>query len=209
MYCLVSDTARELDVTAARADREARGARHDLPALGDDVPDGEVVAGELECDRRGLARAKVHGVEALEVHRRGARRRRRGCVQLGNLRARLGAGVGEREGDGDDGVVEPAREEKRDGAGSAAGLGAAWAQCGLPGVEGGARPDGLARAAGGGAADLEVRVGEGRVREPEAELEAGLDVVLETRSAIFGQLCVLVCPLRPLHEGALTASKWR
>lgn len=48
----------------------------------------------------------------------------------------------------------------------------------LPGVEGRAGSDGLTSSASGGTADLQVRVVERRVREPEAELEARRDVSL-------------------------------
>lgn len=67
---LVGDGAVELEISAARPDRDARLARGDLPALRNDVPDGEVVARQLESHGLRLARAEVDGIEALEIERR-------------------------------------------------------------------------------------------------------------------------------------------
>ena len=66
----VGDGAPQLQVPAARTDGDASRPPGDLPALGDDVPVGEVVAGERERDRLGLARVQPDGVEALQVVRR-------------------------------------------------------------------------------------------------------------------------------------------
>ena len=66
----VGDGAPQLQVPAARTDGDASRPPGDLPALGDDVPVGEVVAGERERDGLRLAGVQPYGVEALQVVRR-------------------------------------------------------------------------------------------------------------------------------------------
>lgn len=103
----VGDRPLQLQIPAARADRDASLACGDLPALRDDVPVREVVARELKGHRLRLPGLKEDGVETLQVLRRLFRGSRWGGVELRDLRAGLRASVGERERNSHDWVVEP------------------------------------------------------------------------------------------------------
>jgi hypothetical protein len=89
MRTSVSDHNRacQTAVTRACAHRDSVRATRDLPALGDHVPDGEIVARQREADSRRLARCEVDAVKAAELVRRRLGRRRRGDVHLGKMSA--------------------------------------------------------------------------------------------------------------------------
>ena len=77
--------ALEPEVAAASADREGDLPVGLLPALSDDVPDGEVIARERESDSLALTGLDRDGVEALEDRRGLASGRGVVDVELGDL----------------------------------------------------------------------------------------------------------------------------
>ena len=125
-----------------------------MPAPRTDVPEGEVVPRESECDRPRLPGHEEDGVEAPQVARCLLRGRRRERVELRDLRARRRACVGEHERDVDDRVVEPAMQDDEVWAVMFARAADRHVDLDVPGVEGRTRPEGLARAARRRAAEL-------------------------------------------------------
>ena len=89
--CLEGYRALEPEVAAASTNREGDLPGRFPPALGDDVPDGEVVAGERERDGLGLPGLDRDRVEALEDGRGLAGGRRVVEVELRNLRREEGS----------------------------------------------------------------------------------------------------------------------
>ena len=82
---LVGNRTLEADVPATGTDRDARDTGWDLPALGNDVPHGEVETRELQRDGGRLSGAEEDAVEAFEVERRGLCRGGGRGIQLRDL----------------------------------------------------------------------------------------------------------------------------
>lgn len=140
-----------------RSNVDREGASGNDPALGDDVPDRDVLHTEGNGELGGLALLDELTLETTEHTRRLAGAGGEAEVQLRDFVTVDGASVLDGEGRG-----ESRRPETR----VAAGLGAAGLELGLV-LFGGAE----------GGLELEFRVGEGRVAQTESKLVTRLDVV--------------------------------